>query len=291
MGLGKYKWYAIKKHVYNKAVHFMNTVNFRKFKFLARKGHFNKDFSNGPDKPGWTMTFNDDFDSSEVDFSKWNRWFSENRLIGEEYRNVENFMDCYKVNDGNIHLYTVENSNYGVDGKPDSDIPYISGVLNSLGIFSQMHGYFEICCKVPGNGKMFWPAFWLYGDSWPPEIDVFEFMDEKDINTGNSQKLSMTLHWGNEGKKGMGKRPTQLGMDIKGKGLNFNEHFHVYAVRWEYDYVEWYIDNVPVFKIPYNVPTNKMGVIANVSTPELSVADKLPGEMVIDYVRVYAKDR
>ena len=48
---------------------------------------------------------------------------------------------------------------------------YGVGLISSLKKFH--HGYFEIEAKLP-TGYALWPAFWMYGSPWPPEIDIFE---------------------------------------------------------------------------------------------------------------------
>ena len=205
-------------------------------------------------------------------------------------------MDCIEIHDNKLHLYTKKNEDY----PNNSDYPLKSGALssqyncNGSKGFEQHYGYFEVCCKVPPNGLTFWPAFWLYGNIWPPEIDIFEFMLEKDIDTGHSKGISMTTHWGSPGKKDMGRKATQLGRTLRKwlfASVNFEEHFHTYAVRWEWNYIEWYIDNVAVYRTVYNIPTNKMSVVISIGAKKdkLPRDDQMPQDMVVDYVRVYQK--
>jgi beta-glucanase (GH16 family) len=149
--------------------------------------------------------------------------------------------------------------------------------------WQQQYGYFEIRCKVPPKGKMFWPAFWLWGNDWPPEIDIFEFMAKEDVETGNSSEISMTLHWG----QGNDVYHGQLGRKLK--GVNWDENYHIYACKWEWDSVTFYIDNVAVYKNIYNVASNKMSILISngASWDYIPQASDLPGIFYVDYVRAY----
>jgi len=289
--------YATKNFFYNLYVVLLNGFYWWRFYWKARRGKFNQDFYNEPTKDGWDVTFQDDFDGEEINWNTkggWNKWYSENQMGSPDTTASDYSLDCIKVKDGKLHLYTKTNEEY-----PDSSgYPLKTGLLNSwygnddIG-FKQQFGYFETCCKVPPNGLTFWAAFWLYGNTWPPEVDIFEFMSEEDIDTGHSKGISMTLHWGPNNKTGM-RKASQLGRTFRkmlGSSVNFDEHFHVYACRWEWDYIEWYIDNVPVYRTTYNIPDNQMSIIIN-SGAKLGMLprdEQMPQDFIVDYIRAYKK--
>jgi len=276
----------------------LNIFYYLRFYFKVLFNYFNKDFINNINKDGWTLTFNDEFDNNEIDFDKkWNKYFSENTDSSPSEKNFCFSLDCIDIQDNKLHLYTKKNDKY----PNESNFPYKTGNLDSCPwqdkYFDQQYGYFEIRCKVPPGGGKFWPAFWLLGDTWPPEIDIIEFMDNRDANTNHSKRVSMTHHFGTPGKKGMNTlfQPTQLSKKLGkflGLSVNFDEHFHLFAVKWEYNYIKWYIDNVPVYKTIYNIPNNKMRVIvsngSSMVTPPTS--NELPQDFIIDYIRVYMKN-
>ena len=290
-------WYAIKKFFYGVYILLLNLYYLIRFYYKAKRGYFNRDFSNQPDKKGWTITFQDEFDSDikwNVD-GGWNKWFSENTMSKSDVIPTQNSLDCIEVKNGQCHLYTKKNEDY----PEKSDYPLKTGLLHtgydarSPKGFEQQYGYYETCCKVPPNGLTFWVAFWLYGNTWPPEIDIFEFMSVEDIDTGHSKGISMTTHWGTPGKKGMKSGiATQLGRTLRkflGISVNFDEHFHTYAVRWEWNYIEWYIDNVAVYRTFFNVPDNKMSIIINngAKVGKLPKDEQMPQDFVVEYVRAY----
>jgi len=255
-------------------------------------------FSNPPinpiEKNGWNLKFDDEFDGTDVDWNKWNKWYSTHTQHKPGTVAGEASLDCIEVKDGKLHLYVKDN--------PGGDYPLKVGWMNSAKWnyidnneivtkgFEQQYGYFEIRCKPPKQGIKFWPAFWLYG-TWPPEIDIFEFMGADDVGKDYTKSITFTDHFGTPGKVGkIGFLGTQLGRTLK--GINWDEKFHTYACRWEWNYVEFYIDNVAVYRIVYNVPNNKMSVIVNTAgnlgyLPEKS---ELPADFVVDYIRVYERN-
>ncbi len=296
----KYLCYAIKKSFNNLYVVLLNGYYWCRFYYKAKKGYFNKDFSNQPTKDGWIITFQDEFEGSEIVWDipgGWNKWYSEKTLHEPNVTPTLNSLDCIEVKDNQLHLYTKKNENY----PKSSDYPLKTGLLNSgydcrvpKG-FEQQYGYYETSCKVPPNGSTFWPAFWLYGNVWPPEIDIFEFMSIGDVDTDHSKGISMTTHWGTPGKKGMKGVATQLGRTLRnflGTSVNFDEHFHIYACKWEWNYIEWYIDNVAVYRTTYNIPDNKMSVVINngAKVGMLPKDEQMPQDFIINYVRVYEKN-
>lgn len=294
-----YLWYATKNFFYNLYVVLLNGYYWWRFYYKARRGKFNQNFSNEQQKDGWTITFQDEFESDNINWDVeggWNKWFSENTIASPTETPLQYSTECIEVKDGQLHLYTKKNEDY----PNKSGYPLKTGLLSSMWDgrgpkgFEQQYGYYETCCKVPPNGLTFWCAFWLYGSTWPPEIDIFEFMDTKDVDTGHSKGISMTTHWGTPGKKDMQGKVSQLGRTLRkmlGASVNFDEHFHTYAVRWEYNYIEWYIDNIPVYRTVYSVPNNKMSIIINNGgkVGMLPKDEQMPQDFVVNYVRAYQK--
>ena len=279
----------------------LNAFYFLRFYYKANKGYFDKDHQNSLVKDGWNVTFHDEF-NKPIDFdNKWNKWYSERTLHKPDVVPSLNSLDCIEVKNNQLHLYTKTNEDY----PNKSDYPLKTGWLASVPTpywengklmnkgFNQQYGYFETNCKVPPNGLTFWAAFWLYGANWPPEIDIFEFMSGEDVGTDKTKGISMTTHWGSENKFGM-KKATQLGRTLRkflGISVNFNEHFHTYACKWEWDYIEWYIDNVAVYRSPFNVPDCQMHIVISngAKVGKLPKPHQMPQDFIVNYVRAYKK--
>jgi len=290
----KYISYSFKQSLYNMYVILLNIFYYIRFYWKIKRGYFNNNFSNEKDKNGWEITFNDEFENNEINFTNnWNKWHSENTTHSSENMPNEISLDCLEIKDNKLHIFTKKNEKY----PHDSDFPLKSGLINSAKwedkYFEQQYGFFETSCKVPISGLKSWPAFWLYGDKWPPEIDIFEFMSEKDTNINHTKRISMTTHWGTNGKIGMNKQ-SQLGRTLGkffGLYINFDENFHTYSCRWEWNYIEWYIDNIPVYRTTYNIPNNNMSIILNTAghINNIPKDNELPYELIVDYVRCYKK--
>lgn len=297
----RYFTYFLKTLFYNVYILILNALYYFRFYYKVKIGYFNSDFSNTQIKEDWELTFIDEFEGDTVDFkTKWNPYFSNGDAVSNPAETPSlSSLDCINIIDNKVHLTIKKN-----EGFPEnSEFPLVRGNLSTkpsykLGgknYFSQQFGYFETSCKVPKNGMLFWPAFWLYGENWPPEIDIFEFMDSDDIGTEHTKSISMTTHWGPDGKRLMkNKQQSQLGRNLKKLfriSLNFDEHFHVYGCRWEWDYIEWYIDNIPVFRTTYNIPDCRMHIIIGNAgwMKQLPTEEQMNDSLIIDYIRAYKR--
>lgn len=172
---------------------------------------------------------------------------------------------------------------------------YTSARLITKEKFTQKYGRFEARIKIP-KGQGMWSAFWMLGDNieevgWSKcgEIDIME-------NIGREPKtIHGTIHGpGYEGTKGIGS-PYKLKADSI-----FADDFHVYAVEWKKDKLEWFVDGkIYQTLTPKNLPDSKKWVYDHSFFLLLNLAiggnwggepDKttiFPNEMLIDYVRVY----
>ena len=162
-----------------------------------------------------------------------------------------NFYDhtAATVDDDNVlHLktqYNPMNITHRVDGKKVMYRPkYGVGLISSMEKFH--HGYFEIEAKLP-TGYALWPAFWLYGSPWPPEIDIFEGytgnrQDYLHFNIWNPlayNKIQSCIHHGVVAEGTKTNIPARAGMIFKDP----RKHFIKYACNWQKDIIEIYYDN------------------------------------------------
>jgi beta-glucanase (GH16 family) len=227
------------------------------------------------ERPGWTLTFHDEFDGSTLDTSKWldRYWHGRTHSNNEQQYYAP---DGYEVRDGSLRLIARRREMGGM--------PYTSGMVCGFDRFAQEYGRFEIRAKFP-PGKGMWPAFWLLpaDKKWPPEIDVLEILGHQ------MTTVHMTNHW---------KDPaTRKNLNEGGKwvGPDFGADFHVFAAEWSKGLIVWYVDGVERFRSTRGVPDGPMYVIANLAVggdwpgnPDASTV--FPGVMEIDYIRVYKKN-
>ena len=267
-----------------------------KFQCLAPKDKPRNDL----EKFGWTLTFEDDFAAGAVDFGRWkdDTWWGDHYYDGQELVN-EKIPDVY-YQPASIppshFLFAPSLLRMMADNQPakvtDSRypkgtplhtfyVPYTGAWLEWQHSRAQTHGYFEIRCKVPDVSEHY-PSFWLASpESWPPEIDIFEF-NKPDLN-----KFTSTVHWGTKDDHKMA--------PATHRACRPGKHFHIYACEWSPAEVRWYYDNllIRVETIAMTNLTFPMIVILETRPdtrqyhhPENST---YPNFFEVDYVRAYRR--
>jgi len=225
------------------------------------------------DKPGWELTFNDEFEGVAIDDTKWNfryHW-GQSPINGELQAYVD---DAFEVRNGILRIRADKRQAY-YGGQL---MNYTSGLIVSYPYFLQEYGGFEIRCKMP-FGQGFWPAFWLYYDKEPEgyrEIDIFEFLGH-DPDMAYFTSYDGKVKW----------RAYYIGPD-------FTENFHTFAIEWNPQEVIWYVDGLEQFRCGENIPAGEVYVLANLAVggnwpgpPDSST--QFPSYYDIDYIRVYRK--
>jgi beta-glucanase (GH16 family) len=154
------------------------------------------------------------------------------------------------------------------------------------------YGRIEARIKVPAGAGL-WPAFWSLGTNigevgWPQsgEIDIMEFVGRV------PNEIFGTIHGpGYSGGASFG--------GTHDFGVPVSESFHTFAVEWQPDRIDWYVDgilyhtatpanvapNAWVFNHPFYLILN-LAVGGNFGGP-LDPAVVFPKSMLVDYVRVY----
>ena len=241
-----------------------------------------------PYKPGWTLTFSDEFDT--LDTHKWRRgqpWGEyHGAYLHQYYSNNE-----IKTHNGYLYLGGSYSPKTYVKEDTTFTIPFAVGLINSDVSFSQKYGYFEIRSMNP-TGAATWPAFWLTGaHRWPPEIDIFEMYGKKDKGTIHNQYA--TIHFGKDGKRSRGYLSKKINLPN-----NTDSVFHVYACEWDPKFIKFYTDGKLVNYIRVNKRLRKwlddeMVIIINNSFDHRYI-DYIHDEFesnqfVVDYVRVYKR--
>ena len=199
------------------------------------------------------------------------------------------------VNDGLLSITARRETVSGRD--------YTTGYLDTIGKFSRKHGRWEMRAKLPTApdiSRGLWPAFWLRADQQYGEIDVMEAWGDPSSRDDMSltTSYSWTLHENTNSPSGSQRYGGwgQLNVPIA-------EAFHVWAVDWSPDCLEFTMDGettgsvamasapwlVSALSGPVNIRLNmQVGSsywgFADVSRPEET---RLPATYLVDYVRVY----
>jgi beta-glucanase (GH16 family) len=249
--------------------------------------------------PRWRLVWDDEFsgpNGSAPDSSKWVHDIGGNGWGNQELEYYTGRLENARIEDGML-VITARREHYtGADGVSRN---YTSARLKTLGLFAQQYGRFEARIKIP-RGQGLWPAFWMLGVNfgqadWPDcgEIDIME-----DIGREPST-VHGTIHGpGYSGGAGIGSPYSLAG------GASFAGRFHVFALEWEPDAIRFSVDKT-VYKTitPANLPPGKPWVFDHPFFILLNLAvggswpgnpdstTRFPQQMLVDYVRVYQRDK
>lgn len=239
---------------------------------------------------GWKVAFEDRFDGSAIDTTKWNvRSDSQaNHLGRNEPANAT-------VAGGTARLACTRRATPYVD-KNGRSLPYSTAYLDTIGKPGNVaRGRWEIRCTLP-KAKGAWPAFWLRDASLLGEIDVLEAV----INGKGGGKIVFTVHQSTNGdgaKKGFEWAPP-AGFDFAAP--------HTWAVEWDGTTMAWFVDGVratqvTVAQLPWlatsfgtaglNIRLNYQagGSMPNWYGLPMDAASVLPDAFTVDRVRVLTR--
>ncbi len=265
----------------------------------------------GETKSDWTLVWSDEFISNEIDPTKWTydigNWIVDENGNGIASGWGNNELEYYTDSQENSYIEAgklvikAQKEENPVEDKFGS-YDYTSAKLKTKGLFSKKYGKFEANIKLP-EGQGYWPGFWMmpeddvYG-GWPTsgEIDIMEAAGK------DTTKIGGTIHYGEQ-------YPNNT---YKGTEYHFPEGedftgFHTYGIEWEPGEIRWYVDGQlyqtldnwfsqgtnQASKYAFPAPFDQeFYMIMNLGVggwyggnPDDST--QFPGEMEVDYVRVY----
>lgn len=219
----------------------------------------------------YTVVWNDDFDGTTLDSTKWN----------------------YRA-EGTVRYYaTVDRSTISLDGKghllilvtKDENGNYFVGQVSTQGIFETRFGYFE--CRSRMN-RSIGPhvSFWLQSpdiakvgnpEIFGTEIDVFEYHRKA------PESIYHNLHW-----DGYGSDHKTTGIQIPWPGIG--EGFHTFGLEWnEKEYI-FYVDGEETWRTTTAVSHREQYLILSTELTGFGGDPSLgnfPDTVIFDYVRVY----
>jgi len=220
-------------------------------------------------------------------------------------------------------FYTDRPENIALDGQGNMVITarresfqgfnFTSARINTRGNFDQQFGRFEARIQMPG-GRGVWPAFWMLGANIEIEPDddpntvIWPFPGEIDITEQRGQEPFRT-HGSMHGPGYSAGQALTSSFDLDTD--RFDEGFHIYAIEWTPEQVEFFIDGVS-FNIISREDVPEGGdwvfddvdadgnegtgqpffILLNVAVEGSFVGDTtpttaFPQQMIVDYVRVY----
>lgn len=233
---------------------------------------------------------------------------SKRKLVWEENFNVNSLDEKvwnYELGDGcpdlcgwgnnEKQIYTNQNhsikdGNLLIEAKKTTD-NYSSTRITTQGKKEFLYGRIEARAKLP-VGKGIWPAFWMLGNNiksvgWPKcgEIDILEYVGRE------PHFVYTSLHTESSFGNTINTKKTKID--------TIEEGFHIFAIDWTKEKIEFFVDNISVytynpilkneatwpFDQPFYIVVN-MAIGGNFGGHE--VDDTIfPQQFLIDYIRVY----
>jgi len=262
------------------------------------------------EKPGWTLTFHDEFDRPQLNDMYWFPAYRSGRKdylkrTGGQSRWVDHNAH-YVIEDSVLKLRIDETLPF----RPDKSTPCVSCIQTSdhrfgattseyqiLDKFAQKYGWFEIRCRCP-RGEGLLTAFWLHQhdptkQEYTPEgrrreigdgvveIDIIELQGR---NIGDSaSKVDLNVHFTPDAH-----HQPEVGIDA-------SEDFHVWAMEWQEGRIDWYLDGEVIGTYAGPTPQEKMFILIALFQysgwiGEIDPQMHYPRDLEVDYVRVYARN-
>ena len=252
----------------------------------------------------WQLVWEDDFNGSSLDQSKWVHDIGTGSQYGMwgwgngelQYYQPQNTT----LNNGIAKIEVKEEPN-GIIDSWNATSYFSSSKITTKGLFNFRYGKVEARIKTI-DGQGFWPAFWMLpsNGSWPcdGEIDIME-------------------QWGNDYLTNSTSGAAHLGTCPYSQSTHFYEtsssyissgsyadDFHTYSVIWKEDTITWYVDEIELFSLnpssywsipsqsawPFNA--NEWYIMINLAITQAGPNSNtvFPNQMEIDYVRVYQEN-
>ena len=236
----------------------------------------------------WKLTWSDEFDYEGLpELSNWD----------QEEGKIRNNESQYYTK-GRKENARVEDGMLAIEAKFENfkEVSYTSASVITKGKKEFLYGRIEVRAKLP-TGVGMWPAIWMLGTNyteigWPAcgEIDIMENVGF-DPDTIHANIHTMAY---NHVKR------TNKGAEIKVEAPY--KSFHIYAVEWFEDHIDFYVDDQKYFSFknegngyetwPFDKPHY---LILNIAVGgawggRYGIDQSIfPQKMLVDYVRYYER--
>ncbi len=192
----------------------------------------------------WHLVFEDEFNGDTLNTDTWLRYYpycnNNDECLASRTHGLPDeqqiFMDENVVLTGEGTVKLVAKKGPLTNWYSARSV-YTSGMLHSRLQFNR--GRFECRCKVPlSTSHYLWPAFWLFGGGPVcSEIDILEILWDR------STAYHHSLHRYNDNCDG------NHASDEKTHDLGeLSDDFHVYRADWDKWFVNFYIDEVLIYR-------------------------------------------
>jgi beta-glucanase (GH16 family) len=248
-------------------------------------------------KADWQLVWSDEFDQPDGSVPDSTKWSYDTG--GGGWGNNE--LEYYTSRTNNVRIVggqlVIEADQESFGGSS-----YTSGRLLTQDKWSWTYGRIEARIRIP-RGQGIWPAFWMLGNNigsvgWPTcgEIDIMENIGK----TSDQGTDHGTIHGPQSGGDYNGGAGVSGTYTLPG-GVALADDFHVYAVEWTTNKIQWFVDTNLYFTVtPASLSGGSTWVFTQPEFLTLNVAvggnwpgypdgtTVFPQQMLVDYVRVYS---
>ncbi len=245
-----------------------------------------------PEKEGWKLVWNDEFDKTVIDPAKWEHEVNANGGGNNELQYYTGRLENSFVKNGKLNIVARYEEYSSTEGTRN----FTSARLRTKYKGDWLYGRIEVSAKLPA-GKGTWPAIWMlptdweYG-GWPQsgEIDIMEHVGfDPNVIHGSIHTKDYNHIIGTQ----------------KTSSINVQtalSEFHIYAIEWTKDKIDFFVDDSLYFsfsnehtgweKWPFD---KRFHLILNIAVGGSWGGQKgidtkaFPATMEIDYVRVYER--
>jgi hypothetical protein len=257
------------------------------------------------EKPGWKLTFHDEFDSPLLNDLYWYPAYRTGRIeylkrIGADgiYHDPNAY---YKLENGILKLIIDEK----FPSRLKKNDKAVSCIMTSdhrfgkttqeyqvLEKFAQKYGWFETRCKtVTGSGM--YSAFWLHQTD-PNDQEFTVEGRRKQVGEGVVE-IDIFEQLGKDTKAGLNLFNIHFTKDAHytlPMRFDPSEDFHVYAMEWKEGEIKWYVDGKVIQTYKGETPKKKMFILLALFhgldwSGKLDPNLTYPKTFEVDYVRVY----
>lgn len=233
----------------------------------------------------WELTFEDDFDATRLDQSKWMTGYYWGKALMNETYVLAGEKQFYKeenieLRDSVARITTRRENTTGKTwdlqhGFITRPFNFTSGLISTGQSFRQKYGKFEAKVRFSAAAPIV-NAFWLVGETIAPQIDVVKSSVDK------GKMVECGLHTLNGNKEAMHKLS-------KVKGASFAGDFYIYSLEWSPEALVWKINGQEVNRVTSNIPDEAMYLTFCTTLPKEPDDRLVPATLEIDWIRCYQK--
>jgi len=232
---------------------------------------------NGPEIPSLRLKWNDEFNGSSLDLTKWH-------INSKERHHAVNSDIAISQEKGLLKISPITKNRI-----------HYTGYITSQPSLNQVYGIWE--CKArfftkPGA----WSDFWLFTESVMKndanfyqngsEIDIFEHRAVDPLGKDISDTIEHNLHYGGYEEHHVNQSSVQK--------IQKAEKFHVFTLRWTQNEYVFLIDGKETWRTSKGLAARPLYIIFSVEIRDKFWAGQIPEKgydgspmMEIDWVRVY----